>query len=166
MGGHPCSFPFRGPLHPSDCLLSPSGAPFILQTVFFPLEGPPSSFRLSSFPLRGPLHPSDHLLSTGDLSLSFRPSSFPFRGPLSSFRPSSFPWGPPFILQSIFFPLGTPLPPSDRLFSPGGTLSILQRVLRLLRRGLHASVRMHRFAPLETTMPPLLGWRRHRSQDP
>ena len=92
MGGHPCSFPFRGPLHPSDCFLSPSGAPFILQTVFFPLEGPPSSFR---------------------------PSSFHW-GPLFILQTIFFPLqGPPFLLQTVFFPLGAPFHPSEHLLSPG-----------------------------------------------
>ena len=84
VGGHPCSFPFRVPLHLSDHLLPPGG--------------PPSSFRPSYFPSGTPS--------------SFRPSSFTCGGPPSSFRPSSFPWGHPFLLHTVFFPLGEPCPSS------------------------------------------------------
>ena len=61
--------------------------------MFFPLQGPPSSFR---------------------------PSSSPW-GPPFLLQTVLFPLGDPFILQTIFFHLwGAPLPPLDHLLSPGG----------------------------------------------
>ena len=121
-------------------------------SMFFPLQGPPSSFRPSSSPWGPPFLLQTVLFPLGD----------PFILQTIFFHL----WGPPFLLQTIFFPLGASRPPSHCLLSPGGTLSILRRVFRLLGRGLHTAVRTHRVAPLETTTPPLLGWRRHRSQDP
>ena len=56
----------RGPLHPSDHLLSPVGAPLPPSDHLLSPGGIPSSFTLSSFPWGNPVHPPEGVQAAGE----------------------------------------------------------------------------------------------------